>query len=117
MHHLRIPTRKLCLVGNGRDCGRDMFTTSGPKQNRVQWPTRMAPSFLRFGNLNCPQRDGIGFTEGAGGFYANALPLTWVSRVHLPIFALFKAIQARTLALIVDWMRVSFVHECHEYRG
>jgi len=107
MHHLGVPTtRALSLAATGESVIRDMFYdgNAAPEQGAVV--CRVAPSFVRFGNfqiLTAQDED------------ANLRLLAdYVMREHYPGIggyeAWFHEICRRTALLMVDWMRLGFVH-------
>jgi len=112
MHYLGVPTtRALSLVGTGESVVRDMFYDGHPQAEPGAVVCRVAPSFVRFGN----------FEILAAGEEADALKrlADYVIAEHFPelgapspaIYARwFEEICRRTAGLIVQWMRVGFVH-------
>src|ERR1051326_2752402 len=107
MHFLGVPTRRaLSLVGTGEQVIRDMFYDGHPRPEPGAIVCRVAPSFVRFGNfqilaanneLDALKRlaDYVVRMHYAGHSYA-----TW-----------FQELCRRTALLMVDWMRLGFVHE------
>ncbi|MCW2926716.1 MAG: hypothetical protein JWM86_684, partial [Thermoleophilia bacterium] len=116
MHHLGIPTtRALSLVLTGDEVVRDMLYDGHPAAEPGAVTCRVSPSFVRFGSFELPasrnDRELLGtlvehvleehfpaLLEEAGGDVVAAVP------------AFFAEVAERTAALIVDWMRVGFVH-------
>ena len=122
MAHLGVPTtRALALVTTGEQVMRDMFYDGHPATEPGAVVTRVAASFVRFGNFEIfssrgdlevlrrladhviradyPElitEDGDPRTVGALG------PQTYA--------AFFAAVVERTAALMVHWMAVGFVH-------
>src|SRR5919205_1122956 len=106
MFHLGVPTtRALSLVGTGEAVIRDMFYDGHPRPEPGAIVCRVAPSFVRFGNfqilaanneLDALKRlaDYVIRYHYAGHTYA-----TW-----------FHELCRRTALLMVDWMRLGFVH-------
>jgi len=106
MFHLGVPTtRALSLVGTGEEVIRDMFYDGHPRPEPGAIVCRVAPSFVRFGNfqilaanneLDALKRlaDYVVRMHYAGHSYA-----TW-----------FQELCRRTALLMVDWMRLGFVH-------
>ena len=112
MHYLGVPTtRALSLVLTGNKVMRDMFYNGNPEHEPGAIVMRVAPSFLRFGNFEM---------LGARKEIENLQKLTdWtVTKFypHLPgegetrILAFFREVIERTASLLVEWMRVGFVH-------
>jgi protein adenylyltransferase len=118
MHHLGIPTtRALSLVATGEEVVRDVLYDGHPAPEPGAVVCRVAPSFVRFGSFELPASRGdldllgrlVAFTVRAdfphllAGLPAGAAPAAMVP-------PLFDEVCARTAALVVDWMRVGFVH-------
>jgi uncharacterized protein YdiU (UPF0061 family) len=110
MHHLGIPTtRALSLVGTGDKIVRDMFYNGNPQYEAGAIVARMAPSFLRFGNFEmlAARQELEHLQKLADWTIAKFFPeiqgedkiLQWLSEVV-----------ERTATMIVEWMRVGFVH-------
>ncbi len=117
MYHLGVPTtRALSLILTGEHVQRDMFYDGNPKMELGAVVCRVAPSFTRFGSFELPASRGdvellrrlanhtirydfphlvsTGEREPSSETYA-----TWF----------FEVCQS-TAAMILDWMRVGFVH-------
>ena len=112
MHHLGIPTtRALSLILTGNQVERDMLYDGHPKEEPGAIVCRVAPTFLRFGNFellaargeNDLLRQLADFTIRTGFAHMGAPS----PEVYGQWFA--EICQA-TAALMVDWMRVGFVH-------
>ena len=109
MHHLGIPTtRALSLVATGDAVVRDVLYDGNPAPEPGAVVCRVAPSFVRFGNFELPAalgevdllRDLVDFT------IRNDFPELATGDVA----GLFHEVCRRTADLVVDWMRVGFVH-------
>ena len=115
MAHLRIATtRALSLVLTGDDVVRDVLYDGHPAPEPGAVVCRVAPSFTRFGTFQLPASRGdldllralvthtlrTDFAE----LYDEQTPLT---QLIAPFFA---EVCDRTATLLVDWMRVGFVH-------
>ena len=106
VHFLGVPTtRALSLVGTGEPVVRDMFYDGHPEPEPGAIVCRVAPSFVRFGN----------FQIHAANNEIEALRrlADYVVRMHYPGLSyedFFKEVCRRTSLLIVDWMRLGFVH-------
>lgn len=112
MFHLGVPTtRALSLVATGESVVRDMFYNGNPRDEPGAIVCRVAPSFIRFGNFEIfAARDDvpvltqlIDFTidrdfPGIDGSEQERRT-TW-----------FAEVCERTARMIVQWMRVGFVH-------
>jgi uncharacterized protein YdiU (UPF0061 family) len=106
MHFLGVPTtRALSLVGTGEQVIRDMFYDGHPQPEPGAVVCRVAPSFVRFGN----------FQIHAANNEADSLRrlADYVLKAHYPGLSLqefFQELCRRTALLLVDWMRLGFVH-------
>ena len=110
MHYLGVPTtRALSLVDTGDQVMRDMFYDGNPEFERGAIVMRVAPTFLRFGNFEI---------LAARKEMANLSKLTdWTIERYFPhiegddkVLKWFKEILERTASLMVEWLRVGFVH-------
>ncbi len=112
MHHLGIPTtRALALVNTGDMVIRDMFYDGHPEEELGAIVTRVAPTFLRFGNFEVHAH----YEEH--DLLKKLLDYTVLNffREHEcttenGIATWFKEICERTASLMVEWVRVGFVH-------
>jgi hypothetical protein len=106
MHWLGVPTtRALSLVATGEIVIRDMFYDGNPEPEPGAVVCRVAPSFVRFGN----------FQIHAAHQELDALRrlADYVIREHyagLTYPDFFHELCRRTALLMVDWMRLGFVH-------
>jgi uncharacterized protein YdiU (UPF0061 family) len=112
MHYLGVPTtRALSLAATGEAVIRDMFYDGHPQAEPGAVVCRVAPTFVRFGNFEI---------LAAHEELANLKRLAdYVITTHFPelgapspaVYAQwFEEICRRTGQMIVDWMRVGFVH-------
>ena len=112
MFHLGVPTtRALCCVLTGDSVLRDMFYDGNAAYEPGAITTRLAPSFLRFGNFEILAATGeidnlrrlVEYTiqEFFPGFDA---------RSEEGIVAFFREVALRTARLMVEWLRLGFVH-------
>ncbi len=118
MHHLGVPTtRALALVATGDLVVRDMLYDGNPEAEPGAIVCRVAPSFVRFGNFQLPASRGeveslralVEFTVRNDFPQFTSLidaPGTWDAGVA----AWFGEVCTRTVRLVVEWMRVGFVH-------
>ena len=113
MFHLGVPTtRALSLVLTGEQVWRDMFYDGHPKQEPGAIVCRVSPSFTRFGHFQLPAMRGeldllnrlINFTIERDFPHLQSLP-TDQQRA-----AWFHEVCSTTATLMVEWMRVGFVH-------
>ncbi|WP_192820418.1 YdiU family protein [Rufibacter sp. LB8] len=110
MHYLGIPTtRALSLVSTGDQVMRDMFYNGNPEFEPGAIVMRVAPSFLRFGSFEMP---------AARQEIDNLRQLVdWTITNYYPhiqgedrVIVWFREVVDRTAHLMVEWMRVGFVH-------
>ena len=102
MHFLGVPTtRALSLVGTGEAVIRDMFYDGNPQAEPGAIVCRVSPSFVRFGNFQILEPQ------------VRRQLLDYVMREHfagLGYGEFFREVCRRTALLMVDWMRLGFVH-------
>jgi uncharacterized protein YdiU (UPF0061 family) len=102
MHWLGVPTtRALSLVATGEPVMRDMFYDGHPAPEPGAIVCRVAPSFVRFGNFQILEDD------------LKKQLADYVIRRHyhgLSYSDFFQEVCRRTALLMVDWMRLGFVH-------
>ncbi len=112
MHHLGIPgTRALCLIATGDNVMRDMFYDGNAKFEPGAIVCRVAPSFTRFGHFE------ILASRGEHDLLKKLINFT-ISRDFPQIdmqspdgyAQWFKQICESTAHLVVEWLRVGFVH-------
>ncbi|MEJ6979058.1 YdiU family protein [Pedobacter sp. P351] len=110
MFYLGVPTtRALSLVLTGDQVVRDMFYNGNPEYEPGAIVMRVAPSFMRFGNFEF-------FTSK--GEISNLKNLTdWTIERFYPhitgedkILTWLKEVVDKTASMIVEWLRVGFVH-------
>ncbi|HVL34962.1 MAG TPA: YdiU family protein [Burkholderiales bacterium] len=106
MHWLGVPTtRALSLVSTGEPVVRDMFYDGRPAPEPGAIVCRVAPSFVRFGNFQ--------IHAAHGEREPLARLADYVLREHFPghsYASWFQEVCRRTGGLMVDWMRLGFVH-------
>ena len=114
MHHLGIPTtRALSLCATGRGVWRDMFYDGNPGEEPGAVVCRTAPSFLRFGHFELlAAREEIDLLKQLADFTIEQyFPDIFARAEGKDKYLLwFAEVCNRTATLIVDWMRVGFVH-------
>ncbi|MDR0781913.1 MAG: YdiU family protein [Pseudomonadales bacterium] len=112
MHALGVPTtRALSLIASGEWVKRDMFYDGPPQDEPGAVMCRVAPSFLRFGNfeIHAARNETDVLQQLADYCIARHFP-------HLDCAAAdrysrwFEAVCQCTATLIVQWLRVGFVH-------
>lgn len=113
MHHLGVPTtRALALVASGEGVVRDLFYDGRPRVEPGAIVTRLAPSFVRFGNfeLFAARGDVVRLRQLADYVIAEHFPELG-DRRDPDIYALwFAEVARRTAILMAHWLRVGFVH-------
>ncbi len=112
MAHLGVPTtRALSLVATGEQVERDMFYDGRPQLEPGAIVCRVARSFTRFGHFE------LAAARGDAGLLRQLVDFTL--RNDFPQLgppssdaygAWFEEIARRTCHLLVEWMRVGFVH-------
>jgi len=115
MFHLGVPTtRALSLVLTGDSVVRDMFYDGHPREERGAIVCRVAPSFIRFGNFELPAARGdIQLLEQLMDFTIEQYFPEFKARqldAQATRAEWFAEVCRRTATLIVNWMRVGFVH-------
>lgn len=106
MHHLGVPTtRALSLVGTGEAVIRDMFYDGNPRPEPGAVVCRVARSFVRFGNFQI-----LAAHDEHDGLKRLADYVIREQFAGLSYAAWFSEICRRTALLMVDWMRLGFVH-------
>jgi uncharacterized protein YdiU (UPF0061 family) len=102
MHFLGVPTtRALSLAGTGEAVIRDMFYDGHPAAEPGAIVCRVAPSFVRFGNFEILEDE------------PKKKLADYVIRHHFPghdYASWYQEVCRRTALLMVDWMRLGFVH-------
>ncbi len=116
MFHLGVPTtRALSLVSTGDAVVRDMLYDGNPAPETGAVVCRVAPSFTRFGNFQLPaSRDEIVLLRTLTEFTIRTdFPEIWSAphgSFEAKVLAWFTEVVERNVRLVVDWMRVGFVH-------
>ncbi len=112
MHHLGIPTtRALSLIATGEPVMRDMFYDGNPAMEPGAIVCRVSRSFIRFGNFE------ILASRGERELLNRLIAFTMdrdfpeIDPQSKDRFAIwFRTICERTAKLVVEWLRVGFVH-------
>ncbi|WP_029035199.1 protein adenylyltransferase SelO [Salinimicrobium terrae] len=111
MHHLGVPTtRALALVSTGDKVLRDMFYNGNPEYEPGAIVTRVAPSFLRFGNfeLLAAQRETEKLRKLVDWTIDRFFPQFMEEEDR--ILKWFQEVVEKTAFLMSEWQRVGFVH-------
>ncbi|QDV68917.1 hypothetical protein Poly24_26300 [Rosistilla carotiformis] len=111
MFHLGVPTtRSLSLIATGDAVLRDVMYDGHPEYEPGAVVCRVAPSFVRFGSFE------ILASRGEHGLLRQLADYT-IEHYFAGIAAgkegyveFFRQVTQRTLAMIIDWQRVGFVH-------
>lgn len=111
MHHLGVPTtRALALVSTGESVVRDILYDGHPAPEPGAIVTRVAPSFLRFGNYEifAARQD----LDTLKKLLAHTLEAHFpeLAGDPQPLGKWLAEVCRRTARLMVEWMRVGFVH-------
>ncbi|HCB37540.1 MAG TPA: YdiU family protein [Acidimicrobiaceae bacterium] len=111
MAHLGVPTtRALCLVGTGDLVMRDMLYDGHPAMEPGAVVCRVAPSFVRFGNFQLAAARGDIATLRRLFDFVVAEHFPELAGAPAPAAALFAEVVRLTADLVVEWLRVGFVH-------
>jgi len=116
MYHLGIPTtRALSLTLTGEEVVRDKLYDGRAAYEPCAIVARVSPSFLRFGSIQLPSTRGdLTLLKQTVAFsinndYPELLPSS--GEIDKSVYLQwFQEISQRTAHLIVEWMRVGFVH-------
>ncbi len=112
IHHLKIPTtRALSLALTGEMVVRDMMYNGNPKDEKGAVIIRTAESFLRFGHfeLMSAQKETENLKKLADFAIEEYFPEI-NSNSENKYKEWFASVAEKTADLMVDWMRVGFVH-------
>jgi uncharacterized protein YdiU (UPF0061 family) len=106
MYFLGVPTtRALSLVGTGEEVIRDMFYDGHPAPEPGAIVCRVAPSFVRFGNFQI--HAALGEVEPLRRLADYVLRHHYRGHSYI---SWYQEVCRRTALLMVDWMRLGFVH-------
>lgn len=112
MHHLGIPTtRALSLVATGDQVLRDMLYDGRPELEPGAIVCRVAPSFIRFGHFEILAARGELDTLKQLVNFTIARDFSAIQGNDAERFSTwFRTVCERTATLMVEWLRVGFVH-------
>lgn len=112
MFHLGVPTtRALSLVLTGDEVVRDMFYDGNAQPERGAIVCRVAPSFIRFGNFEIlAARDDRALLERLVDFTIARDFAHLTGTIAEQRAAWFTEVCERSARMVVEWMRVGFVH-------
>jgi len=115
MYHLGIPTtRALSLVTTGEKVLRDVMYNGNPALEKGAVVCRLAPSFTRFGHIQYYSLQNVGLLKQFVDYtistdFPHLLKNNSVIDKHVYI-KWFKEVCRLTCIMVVEWMRVGFVH-------
>ena len=112
MYHLRVPTtRALSLVTTGEEVIRDMFYDGRPKAEPGAVVCRVAPSFTRFGHFQIFAARGETDLLRQLADYTIRTDFPHLGEPGPEVYVRwFEEICRLTAEMVVQWMRVGFVH-------
>nr|WP_244154221.1 YdiU family protein [Desulfospira joergensenii] len=112
MFHLGVATtRALSLTLTGEEVERDMFYDGHPRMEPGAVVCRISPSFTRFGNFQILAAQEETDLLKQLMDYTIETDFPHLNRDSRDIYETwFREICARTMDMIVDWIRVGFVH-------
>ena len=113
MHFLGVPTtRALSLILTGDEVVRDMLYDGNPALEQGAVVCRVAPSFVRFGNFEiCAARQDTELLKQLADFtITHDFPQFDSYEGSEKYVMWFREIVRRTAVMVVEWMRVGFVH-------
>ena len=111
MHALRVPTtRALSLHLTGQKVMRDMFYDGNPIMEPGAIICRVAPSFIRFGSFQIHASRGDFETLESLVDYTISEHFSHIKDEKNRISMWLDEIINATIEMVIDWMRVGFVH-------
>ncbi len=112
MYHLGVPTtRALCLIKTGDEVLRDVMYNGNAAYEQGAIVTRVAPSFIRFGNFEIfASRQDISSLKALTDYtIQNHFP-QYNSCTKNDYILFIKEVAIKTIDMVVEWQRVGFVH-------
>jgi len=113
MYYLGVPTtRSLSLSLSGEDVLRDIMYNGNPAYEKGAIVCRVAPSFIRFGNFEilASRNDTKTLQQLADYTITHFFPQIEPDQTPQSYLTFFEAVFNQTIAMIVAWQRVGFVH-------
>lgn len=113
MHYLGVPTtRSLSIITTGDRVLRDIMYDGHPAYEAGAVVCRVAPSFIRFGNFEilAAQKDENTLRQLLDFTIKYHFPDITVELEKARYLTFFESVVDKTLSLILQWMRVGFVH-------
>lgn len=111
MFHLGVPTtRSLSLIETGDQVMRDVMYDGHPAYEPGAVVCRVAPSFIRFGSFEifASRGDTVRLKELLDYTIKHFFPQYDLNQAGYVDF--YREVAQQTMAMIVDWQRVGFVH-------
>ncbi len=111
MYHLGVPTtRALSLVKSGELVTRDLLYDGNPKDEQGAVVCRVAPTFIRFGSFEIlTARKDVKNLKKLADYTIKHFYPSFIDNDN-KYLDFYKAVVIKTKDLIIDWMRVGFVH-------
>lgn len=112
MYHLGVPTsRALTLSLTGDKVLRDILYNGNPDFEKGAIVSRVAPSFIRFGNFELfSQRNDIESLKQLTDYTIRYFYPQLGAPSKKTYIAFFREVMQRTVETIIHWQRVGFVH-------
>ena len=117
MVHLGIPTtRSLSLIATGDEVMRDVMYDGNPEYEPGAVVCRVAPSFIRFGNFQIFASHGdLDLLRKLANYtiqhyFPTIAAIGQGQAIKTSYVEFFNEVAQRTLALVIGWQRVGFVH-------
>ncbi|MGB1042287.1 MAG: protein adenylyltransferase SelO [Tenacibaculum sp.] len=112
MHYLNVPTtRALSLSLSGDDVLRDVMYNGNPAYEKGAIVSRLAPSFIRFGNFEIlAARENTPTLKALADYTIKHFYPEITSEGKQKYLDFFSEILNKTISMIVHWQRVGFVH-------
>ncbi|MBL7670848.1 MAG: YdiU family protein [Bdellovibrionaceae bacterium] len=112
MYHLKVPTtRALCCVLTGDMIERDMFYDGNPAHEPGAITTRLAPSFIRFGNFQiCTAHKELALLKSLANYVIDLHFPNFKNSREYDYLSWFQQVVYSMASLVVEWLRVGFVH-------
>lgn len=112
MHHLGVPTtRSLALMLSGDSVLRDVLYDGHPDYEKGAIVTRVAPSFIRFGNFQIlASRNDVKNLKLLADYTIRHFFNGITSEGKEKYLEFYQEVVSNTLKMVVEWQRVGFVH-------
>ncbi|MCL4114219.1 UNVERIFIED_CONTAM: hypothetical protein GTU68_065100, partial [Idotea baltica] len=112
MYHLGVPTtRALSLALSGDQVLRDVLYNGNPEYEKGAIVSRIAPTFIRFGNFEILAAQQDTKTLKSLVNYTIEQHFTELGKPSKAIYLkFFKAVAVKSMEMVIHWQRVGFVH-------